>query len=154
MGGVSKSVLMRAARNDVYGIITNVARYPEFLPEIHGVTIGRRSPKGMDVTFRGQIIAPIEYTLRFTLEPPERVSWIMVSGQVMRFNTGGWDLVAKAEALTEATYTIDIGFGPLVPKIVTTTLVSTTLPATLQRFKERAETWARRTPRKRRRIAG
>lgn len=139
MGETTQSIHIAAPREHVFRIITDFARYPEFLPEIRGVTIDTKGQAVVTVTFAANIFVPLHYTLRFALQPPERMEWTWVKGQVMRDNHGGWRLRAAPDGGTEASYTVAIEFGPLIPGIVSETLVKSTLPSTLKRFKERAE---------------
>ncbi|MBI2345957.1 MAG: SRPBCC family protein [Deltaproteobacteria bacterium] len=137
--GATQSIRIAAPREHVYRVITDFGRYPEFLPEIKGVTIDEETKAEVTVTFSAQIFVPLHYTLRFRLAPPELMEWGWVKGQVMRDNSGSWRLKATRDGGTEATYTVDIRFGPLVPGMVSETLAMSTLPSTLKRFKKRAE---------------
>lgn len=139
MTGTSESIHIQASPQQVFDVIADFPRYPEFLPEIRGVTIESSGDNELEVTFSAQIIAPLQYTLHFTLTPPKGLQWTMIRGQILRKNDGGWKLRSTKDGGTEATYTIDVGFGPLVPSQISNSLAGSTLPATLQRFKARVE---------------
>lgn len=146
MGETTQSIRIDVPREQVYAVITDFERYPEFLSEIRSVAIATKSAKQIDVTFNANIFVPLSYTLRVMLVPPTGIRWTMLHGQVMRTNAGEWRLAEVGPRATEATYSVEINFGPLVPGIVTSTLIGSILPTTLRRFKERAEQW--RTPMK------
>lgn len=129
----------------VFGVIADFARYPEFLPEIRDVRIGLKKKSVLEVTFSAQIFTAIEYTLRISLTSPDRIHWMLVRGQVLRKNEGGWILTPGPDDTTRATYRIELGFGPLIPGVVAKTLAESTLPNTLERFKARAEATYRGT---------
>ncbi len=57
----------------------------------------------------------------------------------MRQNQGSWLLEAQGDGRTRATYSIEMTFGPLVPRAVVNALVETSLPKMLSAFKTRAE---------------
>jgi len=56
----------------------------------------------------------------------------------MRENRGSWDLQPQGTQ-TLATYSIEMTFGPLVPKAIVNALVETSLPKMLESFKKRVE---------------
>lgn len=144
MGSSSQSIIIAAPREKVYSVITDFVRYPEFLPEIKKVDIGTSSEDGTVISFSAHVIAPLEYTLRIRFNPPEGLTWTFVRGTLVRKNEGGWNLKELGKGKTEATYYIELGFGPLVPGIISSTLAGSTLPSTLKRFKERIEGMGRR----------
>lgn len=136
---VSQSIVIRAPIETVYQTITDFESYPDFLPEIKGAKVDWCGDAQMDVSFRLELIKEIPYCLRFTLNPPSEVSWVLKQGEIMRTNTGGWKLKALEDSVTDATYSLEVTFGLWVPKAVTETLVKKSLPQTLKRFKKRAE---------------
>ena len=81
----------------------------------------------------------VKYTLRLTESAPNRVSWTLVDGQMMKSNEGSWVLEAVSPSATRATYTIEVALKGLVPKSVSTGLIDSTLPKTMEAFKARAE---------------
>ncbi|MBI4237940.1 MAG: SRPBCC family protein [Deltaproteobacteria bacterium] len=138
MASVTRTILINAPIERVFAVITDFAAYPEFLSDVTSARVVRTDGDCQDVEFRLQLMTTIHYTLRMQLAPPQGVRWHLVQGQFMRSNDGSWAL-KTANGGTEATYTVDIGLGMLVPKMVTNALVEGNLPATLAAFKARAE---------------
>ena len=68
---------------------------------------------------------------------PSEVSWTLVESNLFQKNTGGWKLKEKKGVL-EATYTLDVEFGFLVPSFMTNPLVKRDLPKMVERFEARA----------------
>lgn len=136
---VSQSVLIKAPVETVFNCVVDFESYPKFLPEMKSAKIAWCDDKDMEVNFKVQLIKDISYTLLFELDPPRGIFWKLKSGELMKANTGSWELKMKSDNLTQATYSIDVEFGLWVPKAITQTLLEKSLPQTLERFKKRAE---------------
>ena len=67
------------------------------------------------------------------------IRWTFVKGELMRDNHGSWTLEPTPDGKTRATYTIEVGVGPLVPRSIVNMLVDQSLPKLLEAFKKRAE---------------
>jgi len=139
MPGATKAILIEAPIEKVFGIITDYEKYVEFLPEVKRIQISARSGNQVEVQHEVAMIATVRYTLRLTEDKPSRVSWSLVKGEFMRQNQGSWLLEAQGDGRTQATYSIEMTFGPLVPRAVVNALVETSLPKMLSAFKARAE---------------
>lgn len=139
MAGATRSIVINAPVEKVFDVITNYDRYAEFLPEVKEVRTSNRKGSEVDVTYKVDVVKTIRYTIRAKEERPTRMSWTFVEGEVMKDNKGGWVLEADGPTRTKATYTVEMGFGPLVPKSIINTLVETSLPKMLEAFKKRAE---------------
>lgn len=136
---VRKTILIKAPIQKVYDCIVDFESYPQFLPDMKGAKIAWCQDKEVEVTFKLNLIKAITYTLLFELDPPTGVFWKLKTGELIKVNTGSWELKMKDDFLTEATYAIDIEFSLWVPKAITQALVEKNLPQTLKRFKKRVE---------------
>jgi len=139
MPGATKAILIEAPIEKVFGIITDYEKYVEFLPEVKRIQISARSGNQVEVQHEVAMIKTVRYTLRLTEDKPSRVSWSLVKGELMRQNQGSWLLEAQGDGRTQATYSIEMTFGPLVPRAIVNALVETSLPKMLSAFKARAE---------------
>jgi coenzyme Q-binding protein COQ10 len=138
MPGASRSILIDAPIEAVFGIITDYQKYPEFLSEVKSVRVSERRGGEAVVQYEVSLIKTIRYTLKHKEEKPRRVSWSLVEGELMRENRGDWLLEPQGKQ-TRATYSIEMTFGPLVPKSMVNALVDSSLPKMLEAFKKRAE---------------
>ena len=144
MPAASRSIVINVPPEHLFKTITDYESYPDFIPETLGVEVLKRSKKKdgtrvSEVKFDIKVIKQIDYTLRLTEEPNERVSWELVEGKIFKTNNGGWELKPAGKGKTEATYTVDITIGLLVPQAITNMLVGSSLPKMLEQMKERAE---------------
>ena len=102
----------------------------------------KRQGTDVDVHYEVEVLKRIRYTLRLREEPPNRISWTFVEGELMRDNHGQWTLESVGEGKTRATYSIEMKLGPLVPKSIVNVLVDSSLPKMLEAFKKRSESAA------------
>ena len=143
MPAASRSIVINVPAEHLFKTITDYESYPEFIPETLGVEIVKQSKKKdtrvVDVKFDIKVIKQIDYTLRLTEEPNEKITWELVEGRIFKSNNGSWELKSAGKGKTEATYTVDITIGLLVPQAITNMLVGSSLPKMLEQMKERAE---------------
>lgn len=145
MPSASRSVTANVPPEHFFDVVTDFESYPEFIPETVAVEIVKKGKKGKDgsktedVQFSIKVIKKIDYTLRLTSNPEKKsVEWELVSGP-FKSNNGSWSIKAAGKGKTEATYTIDITMGFLVPQSITNMLVGSSLPKMLEQMKDRAE---------------
>lgn len=144
MPTASRSITVNVPISHFFETVTDFESYPEFIPETVAVEItkkGKKSKDGSrtdDVKFSIKVIKKIDYTLRITSSPDDKVEWELVDGP-FKSNNGGWDLKAAGKGKTEATYSVDITMGFLVPQSITNMLVGSSLPKMLEQMKDRAE---------------
>ena len=139
MPGATRAVVINTPVEKVFAVIKDYERYPEFLPEVKSTRLSNRRGDEVDVLYEVDVLKRIRYTLRLKEEPPNRISWTFVEGEVMRDNRGHWLLEDLGGGKTRATYNIEMKLGPLVPKSIVNVLVDSSLPKMLEAFKKRAE---------------
>jgi len=139
MAGATRSVVIDAPPERVFDVIVDYDHYAEFLPEVKEAKSSGRRGNEVDVHYGIDLVKRIHYTLHMVEDRPRSVRWTFVKGEVMRDNRGSWTLEPTTEGKTRATYTIEVGVGPLVPRAIVNALVDQSLPKMLEAFKKRAE---------------
>lgn len=140
MAHAQKSIVIDVTPEQLFDVVVDYEKYPQFLPEVKSakVTFGSGSIK--EVTYSIDIKAKvISYTLKHTAEKPGKVSWSFVRGEMMKGNDGSWTLKPAPGGGTEATYSIDLKLSALVPSFIEKALAEQQLPLLLANFKKRAE---------------
>ena len=139
MAKAERSVVIEAPPDEVFAVIEDFEKYPEFLPEVKNVKVEPGSGDSKDVTYTIDVKAKqITYTLRHTADRPRELRWTFVRGEMMKGNDGAWVLQPVPQG-TQATYKIDLKLGALVPSFVERALAEQSLPGLLQNFKKRIE---------------
>ncbi|GEM_PF-203194 len=146
MATASQSLIIAAPVAQCFAVITDFANYPKFLPEISATTVRTldADENTLEVDITAQIVMALKYTIHVECEAPHHVAWRMIRGNVMKINAGSWTLTAKGKS-THAQYDIEVTLGALVPQAITKVLIETTLPSTLNHFKQRIESLTRKT---------
>jgi ribosome-associated toxin RatA of RatAB toxin-antitoxin module len=144
MSVVKKQLLIDAPVERLYEIIVDYERYPEFVP---GIRACRIRPGAGDKYVEYELdlgVRRIKYVLRHEEQRPRRVTWSLVSGDMMKVSNGSWEL-SDEKGRTRALYSVEIRIArpPLVPQAlvdrVSDELTRVQLPKTLEAFKARAE---------------
>jgi ribosome-associated toxin RatA of RatAB toxin-antitoxin module len=137
-------MVVQARIEAFFDIVVDYARYPEFVPGIKACTV-RKVGEETHVEYDLDLgLRRIRYVLKHEEDRPRRVSWSLVSGEVLKLSNGAWDLTPEGEA-TRARYSVDIQIAklPLVPQALvdrmSDQLTKVNLPRTLQAFREQAE---------------
>lgn len=139
MPGATRSIVIDAPMEKVFDVISSYEKYGEYLPEVKGVRTANRKGNTVDVHYEVDVIKRIKYAIRMTEERPTKLSWTFIEGEWMKDNKGSWVLEPAGEGKTKATYTLEMSFGPLVPKTVVNGLAETSLPKMLEATKKRVE---------------
>jgi coenzyme Q-binding protein COQ10 len=139
MPAATRSIVIDTPPERLFDIIVDYDRYAEFLPEVKEARSRNRKGNEVDVDYGIDLVKRIRYTLHHVEERPRSVRWTFVKGELMKDNHGNWTLEPTPEGKTRATYTIEVGVGPLVPRSIVNMLVDQSLPKLLEAFKKRAE---------------
>lgn len=143
---VSGEVVIAVSLERFFELVTDYTRYPEFVPNMKSVRLKGVRPSGeKEVEYELDVgLRRIRYTLLQREEPPSRVTWTLLSGDMMKKSNGSWEL-ADAGGMTRARYTVEIQIAkpPLIPQSivdrVSEELTRVQLPRAMQAFKVRAE---------------
>ena len=102
MRDVRRSALLPYSAPEVYALVADVERYPEFLPWCTGARILQRSDEEVTVTLGlSSGIARASFTTRNRLEPHRAVTMSLVDGPFDHLE-GRWDFTPIAAAGTRA----------------------------------------------------
>lgn len=139
MPKASKSIEIDVPIDFFFSVVVDFDRYEEFIPEMKSSRVDRKEGNVYVASFTLDLIKKIDYTLELTANPPDRVEWKLVSGNLMSLNSGDWKLEKLGDEKIRATYSEELKLGALVPKSITNLLVEQSLPKMLKQFKQRAE---------------
>jgi len=144
MAVVTRQTLIDVPLERFYEVVVDYERYPEFVPGIRKCRV-RNGGAEKQVEYELDLgIRRIKYVLRHDEQRPRRVSWSLVSGDMLKLSNGSWDL-AEEQGKTRAIYSVEIQIArpPLVPQAlvdrVSDELTRVQLPKTIEAFKARAE---------------
>lgn len=145
MAAVTREIVFDRPAEQVFDVLADYARYPDFVPGIKACRVlpGKGGPR--DVEYELDLgLKRVKYVLRHVETRPSSITWSLVSGDMMKVSNGEWALTAEGGA-TRARYTVDIQISkpPLIPQSVidkvSDELTKVQLPKTMEAFKARVE---------------
>jgi coenzyme Q-binding protein COQ10 len=139
MAHVERVVTIQAPLHRVFSVVTDYARYPEFLPEMENVEIVSYAQDKMVVRFDVDVIIRTSYTVRLHHNRPTHVQWELAESKHLTKNDGFWRFEELSATQTRAVYGLDIELLGVIPRSVRDRLAGPTLDQSLRRFIDRAE---------------
>ena len=139
MAKATSTLQMNASPAKVMAVIADFERYPEFLPEIKGVSILGVESNVSTVRFDLQMLMKVSYTLVLTQDGDSVLSWELSDSKLIKMNTGSWKLHDNGDGTTDVTYGIQLELAGKLPASVNQRMAGQALPETLARFKGRVE---------------
>ena len=128
MASLQKTETYPLAVEKFYQVITDYPSYPEYMDGVDEVQVIEQSPDMAMVEYAINIIKSFRYCLRLTHQAPHRVAWTLESGDLFKKNDGSWEFADLGDGNTRVTYTLDLDFKLLVPKMIVNKLVKNNLP--------------------------
>ncbi len=142
---LSKEMVVDVPVERFWDVVADYAAYPGFLPGVKRTRVVHADKGVKDVEYEVDLgVKTITYVLRHLEHAPERMTWSLVKGDMMKVSNGAWELSNHA-GKTLARYTVEVQVQkpPLVPQVivdrVSDELTRVQLPKTLEAFKARAE---------------
>ena len=135
---ITREIIIDAPRDKVFDVVSRFSDYPKFLKGTEAAK-ERKLKSGHFVDFKINLMKTVSYTIKVEMNAPASLQWEFVEGELMKTNSGSWQLEEMGPNRTKAKYSIDISFGWLVPKTIVEQLTKTQLPEMLDSFKARAE---------------
>jgi coenzyme Q-binding protein COQ10 len=144
MPQAKQTVVIEVPLAQVWNVVCDYERYPEFISEMRSVRVLRREGPRQEVEFEIELELlglkkRIHYTLAMTESPQSSIKWNLVRSETLKGDDGSWEFRALGERRTEATYQIELKLGPFIPRAVSNFLAEQSLPRLLSQFKRRAE---------------
>ena len=142
MGAVSAehSELIGAGAQACFDAITDFETYPQWQSAVRECRVLSRA--GRDGTVVETVIdakvKKVRYVLRYHAEPPHRLWWDYVEGDVKSI-AGGYDFEDAGDGATRATYRLAIDPGRLVPGPVRRLLTGPVMRTSVRELRQRVE---------------
>jgi ribosome-associated toxin RatA of RatAB toxin-antitoxin module len=109
----SGSIEVAAAPEDCYALVVQLDRYPEWQSQVRSAEVLERDGEGRPVvveTVSDARVRELTYRLRYTHEPPRRMSWEYVEGDVKDLN-GEYRFEALDGGRTRVTFRLEVDPG-------------------------------------------
>jgi uncharacterized membrane protein len=96
-----------------YAVVVELDRYPEWQSQVRRATVHERDEEGRPVlveTVSDARVREISYRLRYVHEPPHRMSWTFIEGDVKDLH-GEYRFEAVDGGRTQATFALSVDPG-------------------------------------------
>lgn len=135
MAKATTTELFQCSPEQLYKIITDYPRYPEFLSEVKKCAVAKTEGNRKLIEYEVSVIKTFKYSLWMT-ETPGLVSWEFASGDIFKSMKGFWKLEEEV-GKCRATYSVEATFGVFVPGPIANALVSVNLPNMISSYHKR-----------------
>lgn len=138
MAKASTTEVFNCTPEQFYKIISDYAKYPEFLAEVKKCQVTKTEGSRKLVEYNVQVMKSFKYSLWMTETPNKSITWEFASGDVFKTSVGSWKLEDEA-GKTRATYTVEATFSLFVPGPIANALVSVNLPNMISSYHKRVK---------------
>lgn len=139
MPSAQTSEVFSCSPEQMFKIITDYEKYPEFLGEVKSCKVVKEEGGKKLVHYQISALRSFEYKLWMTETPVSRVDWTLDSGDIFKSLKGSWEL-EDLGGQCKATYNVDGEFSIFVPGPIAKGLMSVNLPNMIASYKKRIET--------------
>jgi hypothetical protein len=118
----TRSIEIAAPLHRCFAIAADVDRVPEWHGAMKHVEVLERDDDGRATLVESEIdatVARVRVGLRFSYDEPRGLQWTRESGDLSSL-LGSWRFEARGDAVTLATYTLEIGVGRRLGMLVRT----------------------------------
>lgn len=137
MAKASTTELFNCTCDQLYKIVTDYSKYPEFLQEVKSCKVTKTEGSKKLVEYKVSLIKSFSYNLWMSEDPKNfKVTWEFASGDIFKTMKGAWILKEEA-GKCRATYEVEATFGILVPGPIANAAVSVNLPNMISAYHKR-----------------
>ena len=139
MAAASHTEVFNCTPKELYQLVTDYEKYPEFLAEVKACKVLKTEGNHKLVDYKVSVVKAVNYQLKTTEVEPSLVSWEFAGGEVFKTMSGSWKLEEVPGGKTKATYAVEGTFKMFVPGPVANTLLSVNLPAMMTAYHKRIQ---------------
>lgn len=139
--GQTYTTTVAASPSDCFAVITNFAAYPEWSSAVRAATVRDHHSDGLAKQVEMELdikIRRIRYTLEYRYEPPTRLMWHLVGGDLKGVE-GSYVFEEVSSGCTQVTCTqaVDVGFW--IPGFLRSVFEQQALRDSVEEFKRAVE---------------
>lgn len=139
MHTVQRSVLVPHSQAQMFDLVADVARYPEFMPWCGGATVHRHDEKGMEASITISIAGIKQtFTTRNEHRYPEQISFHLVDGPFSKL-TGTWEFQALSPEACKVVYVMEYAFSSRTLEAVVGPIFNRIASSFIDSFSQRAQ---------------
>jgi uncharacterized membrane protein len=116
----TQSMRIEAPLDTIWAVLTDIEHYPTWARDLKDATVVETDDEGrpLEVRFRAAAMGrSTNYTLRYDYDPPKRLAWRLVEGDIMRQLDGAYEFREAGDA-TQVTYHLTVDLIVPLPAFV------------------------------------
>ncbi|MEN9724266.1 MAG: hypothetical protein RJB38_2252 [Pseudomonadota bacterium] len=127
-------------RDRFFQAITKYEDYPAFVDGCNSIQVERKGPGEARTHYQMTIVRDVQYTLDHKEFPDQgKMEWSLVKSDMLKKNSGRWELTALGDGKTQVKYAVEIEFAIPVPGFILNQLVKSSIPSMIKSFEKRAK---------------
>lgn len=139
---VADEAVVRASRPAIYAVIADLPSYPEWAEDVVSVEVLEADADGLPLAAAFEVdarIALVHYTLQYQHDPPHRVRWRLVEGELLHQLDGRYVLEEQDDGTTRVQYSLEAALAMPLPSFLQRRAARTILETGLQGLRDRVE---------------
>jgi uncharacterized membrane protein len=136
-----QQIVVEGTPQECFDALLEYESFPEWQRAVKSVEVEERdrTGRGRDVAFEIDAkVRAIRYRLRYSYEPPHRIAWEYLDGDVKDVN-GEFVLEERGDGTTLATYSLALDAGVWLPGPVRKVLTDQVMKGSVEDLKRRVE---------------
>ena len=141
MKHAEQQIVVEGTPQECFDALVDYESFPSWQRAVKAVSVETRDSagRGEEVSFEIDAkVRTIRYTLRYSYEPPHRIAWDYVSGDVKDVD-GEMVLEERGDGMTLATYSLALDPGVWLPGPVRKVLTDQVMKGSVEDLKRRVE---------------
>ena len=140
---VAAETVIAATPDEVYTVIADLEAYPEWADDVLRTEVVERTEDGLPeiVAFAVDArIATVHYVLQYQHDPPHRVRWRLVEGEMLSQLDGSYRLAPAPDGTTTVRYALEADLALPLPSYIQRRAARVILETGLTGLRDRVET--------------
>jgi ribosome-associated toxin RatA of RatAB toxin-antitoxin module len=139
MHKVQRSVLVPYSRAQMFDLVADVAKYPEFMPWCGGASVQAQNEQGMQASITISIAGIRQtFSTRNEHDYPSLITFHLVDGPFSAL-TGKWEFLELAEDACKVVYTMEYAFSSRALEMVVGPVFNRIASSFIDSFTQRAQ---------------
>ena len=116
--GTVQSIEIPANAGEIFDVLADLERYPEWITAMRSVDILERDADGMPARVQFEVDAMVKvitYILTYTFDRPKLMSWVAEPGEDIREMVGSYELTELESGGTDVVYALSVDYGFPLP---------------------------------------
>ncbi len=139
---VAAETVIGAAPEQVYAVIADLEAYPEWADDVVRTDVVETTDDGLPRLVAFEVdarIAMVHYVLEYQHDPPHRVRWRLVEGEMLSQLDGSYRLAPASDTTTTVQYALEAELALPLPSFIQRRATRVILETGLAGLRERVE---------------